>query len=498
MTAPQAADDFTELVDADIPRVDLVDKAANGTRFLIAKAAAGGLLQPLVPADMVRDLIAKAEEAPVTDSPADDVTKDAPPVEVDEIMPSAPGGSTAESLPGSPDWEQLDGDTAMSAVAVLGRVKSVLCWLADREAQEAVTGDGDAEADGNSWDLDAMSCSVDYIISCLAGFAAGEHLEAGMADELEAVGKAVAAVAAPLAALEGFVPVAKAGRTLSAANETKIRTAVDSLTEVLNSLPAAPAADVTKTEETTVPEPTASVVEEKHPAFLQGAVTLAKAMEDAPRLTAARTFAALADGGSTVDLHKAKGDPQLAVFDENGKLIGTVDPADLTAIASSASEAADAGADVSADDSGDTAPAADAAAPAEPADDAARVVPGTDTVQAPPQQPDDTQTPAVAKTADPAALEEDRVAALAKQVESLAADNEVLKEQVRKFGMQPDDRRSPVLNGATGAGTVTRDATQVDPLADVKKAIDDEPDPIRKAELAKAAFFAGVRARFEA
>jgi hypothetical protein len=32
-------EEFTELVDAEISRVDLVDAAANGTRFLIAKAA---------------------------------------------------------------------------------------------------------------------------------------------------------------------------------------------------------------------------------------------------------------------------------------------------------------------------------------------------------------------------------------------------------------------------------------------------------------------------
>lgn len=57
MTQPD--DEFTELVDADIPRVDLVDKAANGMRFLIAKRADSnaGLFDP----EFVRDLVAKAE-----------------------------------------------------------------------------------------------------------------------------------------------------------------------------------------------------------------------------------------------------------------------------------------------------------------------------------------------------------------------------------------------------------------------------------------------------
>ena len=60
MTTP-AEEDFTELRDADIPRVDLVDKAANGMTFLIAKRADGaGLMDP----EFIRDLIAKSEPEP--------------------------------------------------------------------------------------------------------------------------------------------------------------------------------------------------------------------------------------------------------------------------------------------------------------------------------------------------------------------------------------------------------------------------------------------------
>lgn len=59
MNTPVDDEEFTALVDADIPRVDLVDKAANGTTFLIAKQADGaGLLSP----DLVRDLIGKTAE----------------------------------------------------------------------------------------------------------------------------------------------------------------------------------------------------------------------------------------------------------------------------------------------------------------------------------------------------------------------------------------------------------------------------------------------------
>ena len=58
--APLADDeDMTELVDFDPSRVDAVGKAANGHRFLIAKQAADS--RGLVPPELVRDLIAKAE-----------------------------------------------------------------------------------------------------------------------------------------------------------------------------------------------------------------------------------------------------------------------------------------------------------------------------------------------------------------------------------------------------------------------------------------------------
>lgn len=78
MTTP--TDDFTELVDADIPRVDLVDQAANGLPFLIAKSSVG-LLEP----GLVRDLIAKAEPAPRPDPP-DQVTVSGSPAAILKLI----------------------------------------------------------------------------------------------------------------------------------------------------------------------------------------------------------------------------------------------------------------------------------------------------------------------------------------------------------------------------------------------------------------------------
>ena len=64
MTFPLADDDeeFTELVDAKFARVDLVGRARRkARRFLIAK---GEDSRGLVPPEVIRDLIGKAEPRP--------------------------------------------------------------------------------------------------------------------------------------------------------------------------------------------------------------------------------------------------------------------------------------------------------------------------------------------------------------------------------------------------------------------------------------------------
>jgi hypothetical protein len=278
MTAPATDDEFTEITDANIPRVDLVGKAANGMQFLIAKSEDGqaGMFDP----EFVRDMVAKADpepaatdtvtvtgspgaiarmihdaavrkadasttdasqEGPVTTTSAEATVEKADGVDLetaDIIADAAPSG-TAETMPGSPDWENLDGDTAWQAIGVLGRAKAALEWLIDRENQESVTGDPDAGM--AAYDLGEACCAIDYAIGTLGAFAAGEKLAADMGDELEAVGKAVAGLSAdlaPIATLEGYGPVVKAGRVLSSANESAIRGAVESLQKVLASLPA--------------------------------------------------------------------------------------------------------------------------------------------------------------------------------------------------------------------------------------------------------------------
>lgn len=435
MTAP-VEDEFTELVDADIPRVDLVDKAANGMRFLLAKQAGGrGLLDP----EFVRELVAKAEPEQRQSETRDDVTVTGSPAAIAKLIHQAavrasepvakekhdtadrehaaatgaamPDGSypiedradleraihavgrggadhdairrhvitrakalgasseipdnwnadgslkgsvtkeqsmTApvatdalasvakadddldpatvlaeldemydgiETNPGSPAWEAVDAATARKWTSILARAKGALDLLADREMLEAASGDEDDAT--QSMDLQDACCAIDYAISILAPFAVAEQAEADCGDDMQAIGKALRGFdTAPLDLVEALAPVRKAGRVLSSANEAAIRDAVDKLQKVLASLPAAPVEKAGAPVVTTPEEPDMTSADLPTPE------------------TSAETVAA---HGEQPKMGVAKADdvkPQMvAVYDANGKLVGVVDPSEITRIA---------------------------------------------------------------------------------------------------------------------------------------------------------------------
>lgn len=449
MTEP-VEEEMNELYDLDVPRVDLVTKGANGLPFLIAKSAAGA---GLIDADTIHQLLKSNPEAPVTATASADiepVVKGGEDLDASTVLAepetSAPGSETS---PGSPAWEAVDAATARKWSAILTRAKNALCTLADREQVEDATGEGDLDAWSNSLDLADASCAIDYAISVLAPYAVGEQAEADLAGEgLELVGKSAAGIdTAQLEVLEALGPVLKAGRTLSAANEAAIRGAVESLQGVLSSLPAAPddASSVTKSEEKPVTQPATAT---EPPAAVE-------------------------------PVAKAKGDPQMAVYDANGKLVGTIDQADLNPIA--APTPPDGG-----DKSGQDATA-----------QAAETIPGTQTVQAP------ADTAAVAKSAKEQLTDvlKEAIAPLVEQlgIAELTSTVEDLKGRVEKIAAQPDDRHSPLLNGATGAGgPVHRDGPPgEDPLEPLKKAVEQAATPAEKAQAQQQLAFATIRQRFQ-
>ena len=225
--------DMNELVDADIDRVDLVGKAANGHRFILAKSGDANLF----PADLVRELIKTAEEKNMSE----EIVKEDLDASVVMAEPEMDAEGDAEE-PGSPAWEAIDAATAAKWTAILARAKNAICELREREKAEV-------EA-GHEWDEDGVEdlkdvvAAVDYAISLLAPFAVNEAAEAAHTD-IDMVAKAAKGIKSrQLATLEQFAPVVKAGRTLSAANESALKDAADAISKILETLPKAPVSPV--------------------------------------------------------------------------------------------------------------------------------------------------------------------------------------------------------------------------------------------------------------
>ncbi|MFJ6085168.1 hypothetical protein ACIQI8_27545 [Streptomyces sp. NPDC092369] len=535
-TPPQDADGFTEIVDAHIPRVDLVDKAANGTRFLIAKQQAGerGLFSP----EYVRTLLAKSDTPPAADeelvtmtaSPAaiakmihgaavraepaapDQVSKDTaeasspgdldPTVALAEPEETAPGDP---NVPGSPAWEAVDAATATKWTAILARARRALDVLVERELLEPAAGCPDDY--DNVMDLGDGACAIDYAISLLAPFAVAEQADALTRDDrLAAVGKALADWdAAPLDTIEALTQVRKAGRVLSQANENAIRGAVDSLQKVLASLPAAPPAPddepVTK-QETTMTTPTTSSATDTVAAA--GTQTSPQAADGVTKTEAPQASTAPAPAVAVqAPVEKAK-DPQVAVYDKQGKLVGIVDSGDITMIADAEPETPatpDAPAAPEAPETTDLtpAPAAEVGTPSDAVedDDIAKTTPTPQNASG----TDDLLKRSDVETMIKAALDEQRagqtelltqqgekIGELTKSVESLTGLVKTLEEQpapprvfTQGAGPQPtalrgQDRGAPVavaqdtqlkksLYGAADAGAQNKIATDMQELA---------------------------------
>lgn len=584
---------MTELYDADVPRVDLVGKGANGIPFLIAKqdGSAAGLLN----ADYVRSLITKAEPEP---KPQETVTMTGSPAAIAEMIHAAavrkaesapaadvekaeastatmndrpdsdfayvePGGEKDESGktvprslrhfpiydeahvrnalsrapqspfgdkampkiraaakkfkidvekdmgamemdddgmdptvilaepemdapgdpadPGSPAWEAIDAATARKWTALLARARSALEAMADRENLEAVTVDpDDAE---HAMDLSDAACAIDYAISVLAPFAVDEQAEADCGTaEMEMLGKALGNFdTAPLETVEAFAPLTKAGRTLSSANEAALRAALQSLQQVLASLPKAPAASepteagmpVTKTanEEPNMDTPTPTET-----------VTAASGQE--PAMGTAQAEPKPVAGQAVTEMTKADDVPakkadkpeQMAIYDADGNLVGTVDPGDVTRLTSAKAPAAtetgtDAGTDdgdgtpadnaaMAAADAGDDgttptdlapAPAATVGTPADAvqADDdsnVAKATENTDTVPTTMLKSSDVQAMVKAALDDYSAGQADVVKGLEDQKRALEEQNQALTEALTKQAANYEERLAILEN----------------------------------------------------
>jgi hypothetical protein len=446
-----------------------------------------------VPQAVAKDMMDAAGDAMALDDGTDGM---------DPAVPlAAPGDETDipgdPTDPGSPAWEAIDAATAQKWLSIAARLKNALCLLAEREMLEAASADpDDAE---NAWNLQDAACAVDFAIEQLAVFASGEQAEAEIGAEMAEMCKAIAGCdPASLAVLESLAPasvaVRKAGRVLSSANEAKLRSAAQAIGEVLSSLPQAPDG-VAKSKEAPVPEvkdqaaevakeatpeaqaadagpvsaggttgmgdvretgPAAALPADGPQAPLPGDVADRAVVKSArlpvvvydragrqciTRPDAIRQPVAKADDG---DAEKPK---MQAVFDQDGDLIGVVDPDAITPVAGAAA-----------------APAADPgeATPAPPADDTQ------------PQPPADAGTPAdaVGKAADENVITigrdvlkgiaqeaardalEAQGAAHQEVVAKMAADNGELREELKVV----KERLVTVENSPAAPGVFTNGA----------------------------------------
>lgn len=371
MTVSMPEDEFTELVNADFPRVDLVGKAANGIhKFLIAKGAEDDGTRGVIEAAVVRDLVAKAnapKENPVTSTAVEKADGE---VTVGGDLDAAEtfvGDANAVTQPGSPEWETVDADTAAKWVGILARAKNAVAALANRERAEVFAESGDPS---DVWDLEDAGCAIDAALSMLAPYAVSEAAEAASAEN-EGVFKAATMLFEdpfPLTTIEGFDAILKAGRSLSTEVAKQFQGAVVDLGKILSTLPEAPV-DVTKAEVATPPvagTTQAAIVAgengldapalnpEQHGAN-EGDETQPAANDNVGAASAETSASDNARGGQTPpvsgttqeamlggDTGQAtpndnpqgapirKAGPQQAVYDSAGNLLGTVDPSKIT------------------------------------------------------------------------------------------------------------------------------------------------------------------------
>lgn len=220
----------TEFVDLDIDRVDGVLTPANGAPFLVLKHLAPGASTT---EDPEGGKLAAVSSEPTTGSSAvkSDTATDAPAVkaegdpdaimEGDEMEGDEPVAVVLEpgqvivdapSEPGSPEWEAMDAAMLTEVAATLARMAHALDKAKERELEELAVGAESSYSD--VWSLEDAACALDFVLGVVARLAVTEAAEAEMGDG-----------------------VAKAGKVLSAANETKIKNARDALTEVLGDAP---------------------------------------------------------------------------------------------------------------------------------------------------------------------------------------------------------------------------------------------------------------------
>lgn len=489
--------DLIRLDDAEIDRVDLVDGPATGLDFLIVKAkytaeqqrtmlANGQALkgpdgEPSYPigdkADLTRAIhavgrgagdhdrirayiIRRAKALGATDQIPDNWNADgslkedavskvakadtmpddeAAGSDADELMDDATDSGGPDSpdptpAPGDPDdptsaaWESVDAARARAATDMIVQLKALVEQMGEREATEAVSDAGDPDDADNAWDLDGVRDALDAALLVLAKFAVDEQAEAD--ERTEDAEEQAAALG---------LTVAKAGRVLSAANESQVKAAIAALQQVLAAGSSTPA-------------PAAA--------------------------PAASSASSATDSDDSAPVAKADDpDPTAAIHASIGKLAGACGCPACVGWAASAKALAAA----DPDDDGDT-------------DDDTDDSDGTDGTavdqnpDGPPDSEEQDMNPAVLKSIVAEAVE----AALKTTQADHAAVVKSLEDRLATVEAQPAPG-GPLLNGAAVMG---RDG--LSPIEVLQKQMDATRDPQDRADLARAMQVEQLRGLFGA
>jgi hypothetical protein len=498
---------FNELVDLNTKEMHAVGKSANGTAFLIAKSAAddaapGGLLD----GGLVRELVAKAEaeEREAFRPGTDSITLTGAPAAVADMMARIHRAPVRKAEQPDPELTQVVKATDGEYVAF---VKAK--YSADDKRKLAAKGHAMTNADGEpDYPVDDEEDLGKAIHAVGRGGADHDKIRKYVIGRAKAMGKSDqipdnwasdGSIKQPVAKADATDPGSPAWEATDAASGQAVTDQILACIPAVQGLAMREATEVGAghtddicdvlelqgaIDQLTCAAKTVAgfVVSERAEA---GAV--AKAQQQPAPTTAAP--AATSPKESTVETTTegtaAAGTEPTAVSKAAALAAQLgISPEKLQELGAQA--VLKAAQDAAATQTTDATPA-----PAE----TARVIPGTDTVQSPVAATDEVTKAAATQLATAFG---EAVAPVVKQLGELTTQVNAQLERVEKMAAKPDDRRSPLLNGATGeAGPALRDVMAKSPeWQTIAKAVNELPDGPQKDEARRSLALQALEARF--
>jgi hypothetical protein len=508
MTTVDEDEPFNELVDLNTKEMHAVGKSANGTAFLIAKSAADdGAPGGLIDGALVRELLG-GSDAPEAARPhaGDTITMSGSPGAIVRLMKEAASRRAVAALDLDPELDQVvkatDGDY-VSFMKAKYSAEDKRKLAAKGHAMRNADGEPDYPVDDEE-DLGKAIHAVgrggtdhDKIRKYLIGRAKAM----GKSDQIPDNWASDGSIKQPVAKADGTDPGSPAWEATDAASGQAVTD------QILACIPAVQALAMREATEVGAghTDDICDVLE------LQGAIDQ---LTCAAKTVAGFVVSERAEAGAVAKAQQQPA-PTTAAPAATSPKESTVETTtegtaaagtEPTAVSKAAALAAqlgispeklqELGAQAVLKAAQDAAAADTKTTDANPAPaDTARVIPGTDTVQSPVQATDEVSKAAATQLATAFG---EAVAPVVKQLGELTTQVNAQLERVEKMAGQPDDRRSPLLNGATGvAGPALRDVMAKSPeWQTIAKAVNELPDGPAKDEAKRKLALQALEARF--